>query len=259
PPPPPPHANREPQLWGPYTEHDAFHEPFVLFGHLAAVTTSIELVVGVLVAPQRQTALVAKQAAEVAVLSGHRLRLGMGTGWNWVEYESLGASYATRARRLDEQVEVLRRLWSTPTVTFHGEFHDIERAGILPRPETPIPIWFGGGAAPMLRRAARLGDGFIFGHAGGRARDAIGVLRAELAACGRDTGEFGFEGLVDWSIGVEGCIDVADAWARADGTHLSLRTFDTAAEFMGVRPSGFSTVDQHLEALGSFVAAVGGR
>ncbi len=252
------HADREPPLWGPYTEHDAFHEPFVLFGHLAAVTSSIELVVGVLVAPQRQTALVAKQAAEVAVLSGGRLRLGVGTGWNWVEYEALGTPYRARARRLEEQVEVLRRLWTEPVVTFHGQYHDIERAGILPRPAAPIPIWFGGGAAPMLQRAAQLGDGFLFGHAGRRACDAIAVIREALAEHGRDVAEFGFEGLVDWSVGPDACAEAAATWAAAGGTHLSLRTFDTAAEFMGVRPLGFTSVDQHLAAVASFleVAAV---
>jgi len=104
---------------------------------------------------------------------------------------------------LEEQVEVLRRLWAEPVVTFHGRFHDIERAGILPRPAAPIPIWFGGGAGPMLQRAARLGDGFIFGHAGERARDVIGVVRDALVERGRSVDEFGFEGLLDWSIGAE--------------------------------------------------------
>ncbi len=246
------HADRDPKLWGPYTEHDAFHEPFVLFGHLAAITTSIELVVGVLVLPQRQTALVAKQAAEVAVLSGDRLRLGVGTGWNWVEYDSLGAAYRTRARRLEEQVEVLRRLWSEPVVTFHGAFHDIERAGILPLPRQPIPIWFGGGAGPMLQRAARLGDGFLFGHAGPRARDAIAVIGEALAGAGRSADDFGFEGIVDWALGPEACAEAAAAWSDAGGTHLSVRTFDTAAAFMGVTPLGYTSVDEHLAALAAF-------
>ena len=150
------HADREPKLWGPYTERDAFHEPFVLFGYLAACTRTIELEVGVLVLPQRQTALVAKQAAEVAVLSGGRLRLGIGTGWNWVEYDSLGTEFGTRGARMTEQVEVLRRLWAEPVVTFEGRFHRIERAGILPRPAQTIPIWFGGSAEAQLKRAARL-------------------------------------------------------------------------------------------------------
>ena len=134
------HADREPALTGPYDEHTAFHEPFVLFGYLAGLTRALELIAGVIVLPQRQTALVAKQAAEVAILSSGRLRLGVGTGWNWVEYDALGVPFRGRAERLEEQVELLRRLWAEPLVTTHTGFHDIERAGILPRPAATIPI-----------------------------------------------------------------------------------------------------------------------
>ena len=136
------HADRDPPLTGPYTERDAFHEPFVLFGYLAAVTRRLELVIGVLVLPQRQTALVAKQAAEVALLSGGRLRLGIGSGWNWVEYDALGVPFRARGRRLEEQVDVLRRLWTEPLVTLHGAHHDIERPGsshAAHRSTDPIP------------------------------------------------------------------------------------------------------------------------
>ena len=179
------HADREPALTGPYDEHTAFHEPFVLFGYLAGLTRALELIAGVIVLPQRQTALVAKQAAEVAVLSGGRLRLGVGTGWNWVEYDALGVPFRGRAERLEEQVELLRRLWSEPVVTTHTAFHDIERAGILPRPAGPIPIWFGGSAERQLRRAARLGDGFICTRADEKARGLIGQLRTFLVDEGR--------------------------------------------------------------------------
>jgi probable F420-dependent oxidoreductase len=251
------HADRAPKLWGPYTERDAFHEPFVLFGYLAGLTHRIELVVGVLVLPQRQTALVAKQAAEVALLSGGRLRVGVGTGWNRVEYDSLGVPFAGRGQRLEEQVELLRRLWSEPVVTFHGEHHHVERAGIKPLPTASIPIWFGGGKPAMLARAARQGDGFLFGHAGERASDAIAVLQGLVSDAGRDPASFGFEGLVDWSTGPDAVAATAERWRASGGTHLSVRTFDTASAFMGVTPLGFTTVDQHLAAMAEFRSLVG--
>ncbi|HTH05892.1 MAG TPA: LLM class F420-dependent oxidoreductase, partial [Ilumatobacteraceae bacterium] len=147
------HADREPPLWGPYTEHDPFHDPFVAMGFVAAITSQIELATGVLILPQRQTVLVAQQAADVDLLSQGRLRLGVGTGWNWVEYHALGQDFATRGRRLDEQVSLLRRLWSEPLVTFDGEFDHVERGCINPRPRRPIPVWFGGFGEPALRRA----------------------------------------------------------------------------------------------------------
>jgi len=148
--------------WYGYTSEDLFHEVFVLFGYLAGITRTLELVTGVLVLPQRQTALVAKQAAEVDVLSGGRLRLGVGIGWNRVEYDALGATFTDRGARSAEQVEVLRALWAEPTVTYQGRWHRIEDAGILPRPvRGRIPVWFGGNAEPVLRRAGELGDGWL--------------------------------------------------------------------------------------------------
>jgi probable F420-dependent oxidoreductase len=252
------HADRDPPLTGPYTEHDAFHEPFVLFGYLAAVTRQLELVVGVLVLPQRQTALVAKQAAEVALLSGGRLRLGIGSGWNWVEYDALGVPFRARGRRLEEQVDVLRRLWSEPLVTLHGQHHDIERAGILPMPREPIPIWFGGGAEAQLRRAARLGDGFLASRADERARAQVQQLLAFRAEEGRaatpdaDTGGFAVAGMLDWAHGPDACGEAIAAWRDAGGTHIALRTFDTLAGRIGVPALGYTSVDEHLDALARF-------
>src|SRR4029453_17668221 len=158
-----PGANPErPGGWkGPYTYRHLFHEPFVLFGYLAAVTERVELVTGILILPQRQTALVAKQAAVVDVLSRGRLRLGIGIGWNFVEYEALGENFKNRGRRSEEQIEVLRALWTKELVTFTGRWHKITDAGINPLPvQRPIPIWLGGGAEQVLRRIARLGDGW---------------------------------------------------------------------------------------------------
>jgi alkanesulfonate monooxygenase SsuD/methylene tetrahydromethanopterin reductase-like flavin-dependent oxidoreductase (luciferase family) len=153
---------------------------------------------------------------------------------------------------LEEQVEVMRRLWSEPVITVDGDFHHIQRAGILPHPPGPIPIWFGGGAEPMLRRAARLGDGFIFGHAGPRAVAAVETLQQLLSETGRDVSDFGFEGIVDWAHGPDAAAETAATWAKAGGTHLSVRMFDTAADFMRSPKLGFRTVDQHLTALGEF-------
>src|SRR5438046_150863 len=156
------HPNREPKLTGPYTYEHPFHEPMVFFGFLAGVTTRLELTTGILIVPQRQTVLVAKQAAEVDVLSGGRLRLGIGLGWNYVEYDALGEKFQNRGRRVEEQVEVLRKLWTEPLVNFKGAYHVINNAGLNPMPvQRPIPIWFGGSAEPALRRAARLADGWM--------------------------------------------------------------------------------------------------
>ena len=148
---------------GPYTYRHAFHEPFVLFGFLAAGTRRVELVTGILILPQRQTALVAKQAAELDLLTGGRLRLGVGTGRNWMEYEALNEDFASRGRRVEEQIEVLRRLWTTELVTFEGKWHHLDRMGLNPMPsQRPIPIWMGSFTKVVERvieRVARIADG----------------------------------------------------------------------------------------------------
>src|SRR6201992_1056477 len=151
------------QDWpGPYDVHTTFHEPLVMFGYLAAVTTTLELVTGVVILPQRQTVLVAKQAAEVDLLSQGRLRLGVGVGWNTVEYEALGENFANRGKRSDEQVDLLRRLWTEQTVTYHGTYHRVTGAGLAPLPiQRPIPVWFGAASPRACRRAGRLGDGWF--------------------------------------------------------------------------------------------------
>ena len=247
------HADREPPLWGPYTEADPFHEPFVLFGFLAGVTRRLELTTGVIILPQRQTVLVAKQAAEIAVLSGGRLRLGVGTGWNYVEYDSLGVPFARRGARLDEQVEVLRRLWREPLIDFDGQFHRIDRGGILPQPAGDIPIWFGGSSPQALSRAVRLGDGFLFGSSGPRIVGLVEQTHELLAAAGRDASSFGFEALVDWTKGPDGWRAELDEWRRVGGTHMSVRTMSTAAAFMKVEPPRFTSVGEHIAALEQYM------
>lgn len=182
--------------WKPvYTETDAFHETFTTMAFLAAVTKNIQLASGVLILPQRQTGLVAKQAAEVDVLSGGRLRLGIGVGWNHVEYESLGATWNTRGAMQAEQIDVMRRLWTQDLVTFKGRFHTLESVNILPAPvQRPIPIWLGGSSDAVIKRAARLGDGWMPIMTPDEAGEAkLVMLRGYLKDFGRDPANFGLE------------------------------------------------------------------
>jgi probable F420-dependent oxidoreductase len=183
--------------WTPrYNEKDPFHETFVTLGFLAAVTTRIRLSSGVLIAPQRQTGVIAKQAAEADLLSGGRLRLGIGVGWNHVEYESLDMDWKTRGARQAEQVEVLRLLWSEDLVSFSGRFHNLNEVSIVPPPvQRPIPIWFGGLSNAAVTRAARLGDGWMpITEPDAQAEAKLGVLREQLRSFGRDPAKFGIEG-----------------------------------------------------------------
>lgn len=250
------HEGRDPPLLGPYTEQTPFHEPLVLLGFLAACTTSIELEIAVLVLPQRQTALVAKQAAEVDVLSGGRLVLGVGTGWNYVEYESLGMPFRGRGRRLDEQVELLRRLWREPVLDYTGHHHRIPRAGIRPLPGRHIPIWFGGGGPASMRRTAQMGDGFVFGSAGPRTHQRAALLHQALAEHGRDPATFPMEAMIDYSVGRQFWADEVPAWTRCGGTMLSIRTMSTGAGYHRVPVAELETPAAHIAALAEFADVV---
>ena len=204
--------------WTPrYNEKDPFHETFVTLGFLAAVTTRIRLSSGVLIAPQRQTGVIAKQAAEVDLLSGGRLRLGIGVGWNHVEYESLGIDWKTRGARQAEQVEVLRRLWSEDLVSFNGRFHNLNEVSIVPPPvQRPIPIWFGGLSDAVVTRAARLGDGWMpIIEPDAQAEEKLGALREQLRSFGRDPAKFGIEGWLRMHDGdPQRWAAAADGWRR---------------------------------------------
>src|SRR5262245_27750906 len=203
--------------WTPlYNETDPFHETFVTLGFLAAVTRTIRLSSGVLILPQRQTGLVAKQAAEVDILCGGRLRLGVGVGWNFVEYQALGMDWNTRGARQAEQIEVLRRLWTEDVVSFRGRFHDLKEVSIIPAPvQRPIPIWLGGSSDAAVKRAARLGDGWMPIMPPEEAAPKLPALRGHLKAFGRDTARFGIEAWLRmhepdparWG-------DAADGWRR---------------------------------------------
>ena len=238
-------AASRPGWGGAYQHTDMFHEPFVLFGYLAAVTQRLELVTGVIILGQRQTALVAKQAAEVDVLSGGRLRLGIGIGWNAVEYEALGESFHNRGRRSEEQIEVLRALWTQELVTYSGRWHKITDAGLNPLPvQRPIPIWFGGMADQVLRRTARMGDGwFPQFRPDGKARATLAQMHGYAREAGRDPGEIGIEGRLSIAIGSpdEWTVWLSN-WQALGATHVSVNT-------MG---RDLSSPDGHIDAIRRF-------
>jgi probable F420-dependent oxidoreductase len=236
------HADRTPQLTGPYTERDPFHDPFVMFAYLAGITERLRFTTGILVLPQRPTALVARQAADVDLLSGGRLRLGVGIGWNYVEYEALGEDFHTRGARQEEQIELLRRLFTEPVVDFSGRFDRIDRASLVPKPERSIPIWLGGAGEKAFDRAARLADGFLF-FGGGvtHAIDAWQRLRDRVSGLGRSVSDFGgdYVALSGADVGV--LTREIEAWRAAGGTHVSVVT-------MGL---GLDSVDGHIDYLAS--------
>ena len=234
---------------GPYDIDTTFHEPFVLFGYLAAVTTTVELVTGIIILPQRQTALVAKQAAEVDVLSGGRLRFGVGIGWNPVEYDALGEDFSTRGRRMEEQVDLLRRLWTQRSVTFDGDFDHVKGAGLLPMPvQQPIPLWVGGSSAPAYRRMGRVADGWFPQVAPGpRLTEALEQIEEGAAEAGRDAGGIGMEGRVSWGDGdLSRLVDHVGRWRAAGATHLAIDTMR----------AGLATLDEHLDALAAAAQAL---
>jgi probable F420-dependent oxidoreductase len=234
---------------GPYDVETTFHEPLVFYGFLAAIT-QLELVTGILVAPQRQTALLAKQAAEVDVLSGGRFRLGIGIGWNRVEYEALGQCFSTRGEREEEQIGLLRRLWTERSVTHEGKFDRIIGAGLAPMPiQRPIPIWLGGVSPAAYRRMGRLADGwFPRVEPGPELDEARAIISAAAAEAGRDPAAIGMEPRVRWGAGAtDGLLSHADRWRDAGATHLSVDT-------MG---SGLPGLDAHLDALAKAGQALG--
>lgn len=237
------------QNWrGPYDVDTTFHEPFVLFGYLAALT-SVELVTGIIILPQRQTALVAKQAAQVDLLTAGNFRLGVGIGWNAVEYEALGQRFETRGGRIEEQVGLLRRLWTERSVTFEGDHDHIVGAGLAPLPvQRPIPIWFGGSSAPAYRRMGRVADGwFPQVPPGDRLDEALAAIAAGAAEVGRDPATIGMEGRVSWTVdgGADKVTDHVRRWEAAGASHLSVNT-------MGASLGG---IDGHLKALAEVAKA----
>ncbi|MFL7893255.1 MAG: LLM class F420-dependent oxidoreductase [Anaerolineales bacterium] len=227
---------------GPYDYKSTFHSPFLLFSYMAAVTSQLEFATGILILPQRQTALVAKQAATLDILSKGRLRLGVGIGWNKPEYIALGENFHTRGRRVEEQVEVLRALWTTPLVDYSGQWHQIPDAGINPLPiQQPIPIWFGGHAEVVLQRAAKLADGWLPTYTSAEAaKPAIARLSSYLQQAGRKSSEFGIEARIRYAEGNP--VDweqLLMSWQEAGATHISFNTMQ----------AGLDGPAEHIQAL----------
>ena len=233
---------------GPYDVNSLFHEVFVLFGFLAGLTTQLELTTGILILPQRQTVLVAKQAAEIDVLTNGRLRLGVGIGWNPVEYEALNENFSDRGRRSAEQVELLKLLWTEQSVTFAGRWHHVDAAGIKPLPvQRPIPVWFGGYQNATMQRIARLGNGWICtSPPNDRVREIRGVLAHELERARRDPSTVGIEGQMRLSSGLEECQRVANEWKALGATHISLNTMN----------AGLTSPQDHIDAIRVFKSEV---
>jgi len=243
------HEGRDPPLWGPYTEKDPFHDIFTAFAYLAALTERIELISGILILPQRQTVLVAKQATDVALMSNGRLRLGVGSGWNYVEYDALGEDWAKRGAKMSEQIPYLRRLWSEEAIDWRGQFDQIDRGNIVPRPQHQIPIYCGGFTEPAFRRAAKLADGFIFASAlTAGALDNIGRVNQLLGEQGRSPADFYKLSVLhpdelNTPVGdiIEALLRLRDAGAD-DASIVTMRR-------------GLTTIDQHLD----FIADIKAR
>jgi probable F420-dependent oxidoreductase len=230
---------------GPYTYQSAFHEPFVLYSYMAALTEKIEFVTGILILPQRETVLVAKQAAALDVLSNGRLRLGVGTGWNKVEYIALNKDFHTRGKREEEQIELMRLLWTQELVSYLGRWHTIPDAGLNPLPvQRPIPIWLGGYVDAVLERVARMGDGWMPGHRTAAAAEAdLAKLDEYLAENGRSRQDIGLESRVHYKDNTLDSLSKTMAeWEAVGATHISLNT-------MG---AGLTTPEQHIAAIQEF-------
>ncbi len=235
-------TTNRPNWSGGYDLDDPFHEVFVFFGYAAALTQRLELVTGVLILPQRQTALVAKQAAEVDVLSNGRLRLGIGVGWNAVEYEGLGKSFSNRGARSEEQMQLLRALWTNQSIIFDGRWDQVTEAGLNPLPiQQPIPIWIGGYAEATLHRVARYGDGwFPWRQPDETMAATLERLWGYTRAAGRDPSEVGLEPRLDINSGSpEVWHDFVEGWRRLGATHLCVNTMR----------AGFRSPKEHIAAL----------
>lgn len=230
---------------GPYNAQHSFHDPLVLFSYMAGIATRLEFATGVIILPQRQTALFARQAASLDILCGGRLRLGIGLGWNEVEYTALGQDFHTRGRRIEEQVKVLRQLWTQPLVSYQGRWDTIPDAGLNPLPvQRPIPLWFGGNAEPVLERTARLGNGWMPNYRNpADALHSLERLWGHLHAAGRSREDFGIEARMSYGDGDASVWGRSiEDWRAIGATHLSFNT-------MG---HGFDSAEKHLAAIRLF-------
>ena len=242
--------DREGGFRGPYDKDVAFHEPFTTFAFIAGVTDKIDLITTVMILPQRQTVLAAKQAAEVALLSNNRFKLGIGVGWNELEYVGLNETFNNRGRRQEEQVDVMRKLWSEDSLDYTGEYHRIDKASINPRPSKTIPIWFGGSAPALLDRVARLGDGWIpLMGANDKAKACIDTIKQTRKAAGLSFANFGIQAQAQYAGGSpERWRKHAEAWREMGCTHLAIATHN----------AGPTNVDGHLARIGEYQQALQG-
>ena len=235
---------------GPYDFNSSFQSPYLLFSFMAAVTDSLRFATGILILPQRQTVLAAKQAATLDVLSNGRLRLGIGIGWNKAEYVGLGENFHNRGRRIEEQISLMRQLWTQPLVNFSGRWHNIPDAGINPLPiQRPIPIWFGGHADQVLQRIAMMGDGWMTNY---RTADEAGAALVKidryLNQAGRSRTSIGFEARIRYADGDPHTWEqLLLDWQNAGVSHISFNTMD----------AGFETPAQHIDALKRFASTIG--
>lgn len=239
-------SGRTPPYTSPFTEKDPFHDPLVLFAHLAGVTDRLEFATGVLVLPSRQTVLVARQAADVDLLSGGRLRLGVGVGKNHIEYAAMGASFSGRGARQDEQIELLRRLWTDDLVDFAGRFDRIDRAALLPHPDRSIPIWLGGWGEAAHDRAARLGDGFMFFGSIADVSASWTSLRERVARAGRSVADFGGDYIVPVNADPIAVADSVERWRDIGGTHASVVTMGLGLDCAAAHVDYFGRVAARL-------------
>ena len=240
--------DREGGFRGPYDKDVAFHEPLTTFAFIAGVTERLEMITTIMILPQRQTVLAAKQAAQVALLSNNRFKMGIGVGWNEVEYVGLNEEFRNRGKRQSEQVELMRRLWTEDSLDYHGEFHRIDKASINPRPSKPIPVWFGGAAPVVLKRCAELGDGWVpLMGANSAAAEAISFLKAARAAADKNWEGFQIQAQAQYAGGTpERWQSHSDKWEALGATKIAIATHN----------AGQTNVDGHLRRIEEYLSVV---
>ena len=240
--------NRPGGFEGPYDKDVAFHEPFTTFAFIAAVTKNLDMITTVMILPQRQTVLVAKQAAELAILSNNRFKLGIGVGWNAVEYVGLNENFKNRGKRQAEQVELMRLLWESEVLEYKGDYHHIDKASLNPRPSENVPIWFGGGAPQLIERCADLGDGWIpLMGPNEAARNTLEAIRAKREAKGLDWNNFGVQAQAQYAGGdPDRWNKHAEKWRDLGASHLAVATHNAEP----------TNVDGHLSRIKEYMNAV---
>ena len=240
-------ASSRPGWSGAYQHTDSFYEPITFYSYVAAITSRLELATGVIILPQRQTALFAKQTATLDLISGGRLRLGIGTGRNQVEYEALGENFHNRGKRSEEQINLLRKLWSEELITFEGKFHTVTDAGLNPLPPgRSIPIWFGGMADPVLERVAKIGDGWLpLGSPNEKRKNTFDKLKKYLEQNSRSVSDIGIEAMVSLKNSNSDTDIKKDlsSWAEMGTTHISINTMNCGLKFPG----------EHITAISNFM------